>query len=254
MKCEDQLQDILSRLDKQSESIQERVEIWNDCLVILKQMEPECSCAFVQTAQEILRQNNPLYVQDERKLQLILWAISKNNKSTAIELASAALNSDKTGDKEEYVDILDNLNDPRTIPALMSALELDHSVGKLGGMARAKAINTLLLFNAQEAKYLIMLCVKDSVYRVRKAAIRFLLELDIAEAAPVFIEQLKEEDDPDNLECLIDGIICWEQTKALPALRDILSSEWVHNDEYLREIVEDAISELQAIEKPATTS
>jgi hypothetical protein len=251
MKCKDKLEDILNHLDEQADSIEQEVDTRNQCLKLLKQIEPECSGTFVQTVQEFLSQNEPLDGQAERKLQLILWAISNDNKSTVIGLASAALNSNKTRHKEKYVDILDSLEDPRTIPSLMSAIELDSSVGYWGGMARYKAINGLLMLEAQEAKSLIIPCVKDPVYRVRHAAIRFLVDLDICQAAPVFIEQLKQEEDPDNLELLIEGIVSWQQTDALPVLRDILASEWAKNDEYVGEVVEDAILDLEEIEKPS---
>ena len=41
--------------------------------------------------------------------------------------------------------------------------------------------------------------VKDSVDRVRSVAIDFLLDLDVHEAAPVFIEQLSKEDDEEHV-------------------------------------------------------
>jgi hypothetical protein len=91
--------------------------------------------------------------------------------------------------------------------------------------------------------------VKDSVDRVRSVAIDFLLDLDVHEAAPAFIEQLSKEDDLDNLEKLISGLVSWKRTDSLPILRDILASDWVKADEELQVVVKDCYSGLEVIEK-----
>jgi HEAT repeat protein len=108
--------------------------------------------------------------------------------------------------------------------------------------AKAKTI----FLKEEEAATMIIPYVKDSSDRVRSSAIKFLIRINVPEAAPVFIEQLHEEDDCDNLEYLISGLVLWKQTDSLPLLRNILTSEWMENEEELKIVVNNAISNLEA--------
>jgi hypothetical protein len=51
-----------------------------------------------------------------------------------------------------------------------------------------------------------------------------LISFNIHEAAPIFIDQLAEEEIPSNLEKLIDGLVSWKQTDTLPVLRELLQA------------------------------
>lgn len=249
MECEKIVHDILDGMGFQFDKPEQLIESWNKCLRMLCQLGDECSDALMRIGQELLDRVGGKESEIEDKLWMLLEAIARRNQSGALELTAAALVSEKTRRKEEYVDILDRFEDPHAIPALVYAVEVDRSTGDMGGFTRYKAINALLGLNAKEAASIIIPHVQDSVERVRSAAIDFLLDLDVHEAAPVFIEQLAKEDDLDNLEKLISGLVSWKRTDSLPILRDILASDWVQADEDLQVVFKDAISGLEVIEK-----
>ncbi len=249
MECEKIIHTTLDNMGFQFETPDQLVESWNKCLKILCQLDEECSDALKRIGQELLEsvdQNEP---KIEEKLWMVLEAIAGRSQSGALELTVLALFSEKTRRKEQYVDLLDRFEDPRTIPALMYAVESDCSTGEMGGWTRSKAIDALLRLKAKEAATMIIPYVKNSVDRVRGAAIKFLIGLNVSEASPVFIEQLFNEDDPDNLEDLISGLVCWKQTESLPILHNVLASDWVQDDEDLKAVVKDAILGLEKIRK-----
>jgi len=248
MECEQIICDLLDRMGFKFENSTQLVESWNEYLRMLCKLGDECSDALIQIGQELLAQVDEVEWTIEYKLWMVLLAIARRNQPGALELTADALVSEKTRRKEEYVDILDGFEDPRAIPALMYAIEVDRSTGDMGGWTRCKAIKALLRLDAKEAASMIIPYIKDSVDRVRSAAIKFLIALNIGEAAPIFIEQLGEEDDPDNLENLISGLVLWKQTESLPLLRDILASDWIQADEELGVVVKDAISALETID------
>lgn len=249
MQCEKIIHQTLDAMGFKFEKPHQLVESWNKCLRILCQLGEECSDALMQIGKELLNSVNRDASEIEDKLWMVLEAIARRNQSGALELTAAALFNEKTKRKEEYVDILARFEDGRAIPALIHAVKADCSTGDMGGWTRYKAINALLRLEAREAALMIIPYVKDSVDRVRSVAIDFLLDLDVHEAAPAFIEQLSKEDDLDNLEKLISGLVSWKRTDSLPILRDILASDWVKADEELQVVVKDAISGLEVIEK-----
>jgi HEAT repeat protein len=201
----------------------------------------------MRIGQDLLDRVDESESEIEEKLWMVLEAIAGRSQAGALELIVSALVSEKTRRKEQYVDLLDRFEDPRTIPALMYAVEADFSTGEMGGWIRSKAINALLRLKATEAASMIIPYVKDSIDQVRSVAIKFLIDLNVLESAPVFVEQLAKEDDPDNFEDLISGLVLWKRTESLPVLANLLASDWVQADEDMKVVVKDAILELEQI-------
>lgn len=248
MECEEIIHNILNSMGFKFETPDQLVESWNKCLVTLCQLGEECSDSLIQIGQELLDHVDENDSKLEYKLWMVLEAITRRNQAGALELTAAAIFNEKTKRKEEYVDILAHFEDPQAIPALIYAIEVDHSTGDMGGWTRSKAIDALFCLNATEVASIIIPYVQDSVYRVRSSAVNFLVNLDIRSAAPIFIEQIAKENDPDNLEDLIAGLVLWQGTDSLPILKGILESNWAKADEDLRTVVEEAISDIETID------
>ncbi len=246
MECKKLIWDILSRLDAEYESPAQVSELDYECLTMLDELAAECSEALLQTGQELLNHSDESD-DGEYKFQVVLQALVSRDQPGALELNAEALVSKKTQDKEAYVELLESFEDPRTVPALMYAIEADHSTGEEEGGVRYKAINALRRVGAKEVASMIIPYVQDQAYRVRGAAIEFLISFNIHEAAPIFVDQLAEEEIPSNLEKLIDGLVSWKQTDALPVLRELLASDWVRNNQALQAAVSYGILTLEPI-------
>lgn len=241
MECEEIIYNALSRLDVEYESPSQVGELEYECLNLLFQLEPECSQALVQMGQELLDHANAS--EDiEYKFQLVLQALARRQQPDALTLNIEALLSGKTRDKEAYVELLATFENPHAIPALLHAIKADDSIGEEEGQVRHKAIYVLGRLGAKKVASEIVPYVKDSAYRVRSAAIDFLVNFDIREATPVLIDQLREEEDPTNLEKLIFVLVSWKQTEAIHTLQNLLSSDWIRNDKALERKISDAIS------------
>lgn len=240
MKCEETILRILNSVQLECKRPEQLVESWNSCLKELCNLDEGYSSTLSHIAQKLLDELEIDQLEMEDKLWMVLEAISRRKQSDALDKTIAALFSKKTKHKEEYVDILSHLEDKRAVPALEYALKLDSSLK--GEWIRYKAINALFLLESKNSAYKIIPYVKDSVEKVRGAAIDFLVEFDIREAIPAFIDQIKAEDDPDNLESLIAGLVQWKQVEVLPVLTEILSRSWVQSEEDLTNTVEEAIS------------
>jgi HEAT repeat protein len=248
MECEKIIFDILSRLDVEYENPTQIGELEYECLTLLSQLDAECSEALMRTGQNLLDRSDQS--EDiEYKFQLVLQALAKRHHPGALEINIAAVSSEKTRDKEAYIELLATFENPLAIPVLIHAIKVDDSTGEEEGWVRSKAIEVLRRLGAKEAASMIIPYIMDCAYRVRKAAIEFLVNLNIGEAVPIFVDQLSQEEDPINLEKLIFGLVSWKRTDTLPELRELLASDWVRNDQTLQKKVLDAISALEFIDR-----
>jgi HEAT repeat protein len=246
MNCKKVISEILNMLDVDYESPTQINELEYKCLTMLCQIEDECSEALMQVGQDLLERSNES--EDiEYKFQLTLQALAIRHQPGALELNIAALLSEKTIDKEAYIELLATFKNPQAIPALIHAIKTDNSDGEEEGLVRYKAIEVLRLVGTKEVASIIIPYVKDSAYRVRRAAIQLLLKFDISESVPILAEWLSQEEDPNNLEELISALVHWKHTDSLPELRELLASDWVHNDKALQRSVSEAILALEAI-------
>jgi HEAT repeat protein len=246
MNCKKVISEILNMLDVDYESPTQINELEYNCLTMLSQIEDECSEALMQVGQDLLERSNES--EDiEYKFQLTLQALAIRHQPGALELNIAALLSEKTIDKEAYIELLATFKNPQAIPALIHAIKTDNSDGEEEGLVRYKAIEVLRLVGTKEVASIIIPYVKDSAYRVRRAAIQLLLKFDISESVPILAEWLSQEEDPNNLEELISALVHWKHTDSLPELRELLASDWVHNDKALQRSVSEAILALEAI-------
>lgn len=246
MNCKKVISEIINMLDVDYESSTQIGELEYKCLTMLSRIEDECSEALMQIGQDLLERSNES--EDiEYKFQLTLQALAQRHQPGALELNIAALLSEKTRDKEAYIELLATFENPQAIPALIHAIKTDNSAGEEEGLVRYKAIEVLRLVGTKEAASIIIPYVKDSAYRVRRASIKLLLNFDISEAAPILAEWLSQEEDPTNLEELISALVHWKHTDSLPELKELLTSDWVHNDKALQAKVSEAILALEAI-------
>ncbi|AFZ24526.1 hypothetical protein Cylst_2296 [Cylindrospermum stagnale PCC 7417] len=240
MGCKKVIFDILSGLNVEYESPTKIGNLEYECLTKLYQLGSECSETLMQTGQELLERCEES--EDiEYKFQLVLDSLAKRCHPGALELNIAALVSEKTRDKEAYINLLATFKNPLAISALVHAIKADDSTGEEEGGIRYKAIELLHLLGAKEVTSMIIPFVKDSAYRVRESAIDFLVKFDIREVAPIFVDQLAQEEYPINLAKLISGLVSWKWTDTLPELRELLASDWVRNDKTLQTTVSNAI-------------
>ncbi|MBD2768907.1 HEAT repeat domain-containing protein [Hymenobacter sp. BT664] len=248
MNCEKVIAGILGMLDVDYESPAQMNELVNKCSTMLSQLAEECSETLLQFGQDLLERSNES--EDMKyKFQLILKSLAQRHQPGALELNIAALLSRNIRDKEAYIDLIETFKSSRAIPALIHAIKTDNSVGEDEGLVRYKAIEALCSVGTKEVASIIIPYVKDSVYRVRGAAINFLRKFDISEAAPVIAEWLSQEENPTNLEYCIAALVHWKQTGSLPELREILTSGWIYNDKDLQRSVSEGILALEAINK-----
>ena len=243
MNCKEVISEILYMLDGDYESFTQMNELEYKCLTRLSQLEDECSEVLMQVGQDLLERSNESEDM-EYKFLLILQTLALRQQPGALELNIAALLSEKTIDKEAYIDLLATFKNPQAIPALIHAIKTDHSAGEDEGLVRYKAIEVLGLVGAKEVASIIIPYVKDSAYRVRRASIQFLRKFDIAEAASILAKWLSQEENLTNLEVLISALVHWKHTDSLPELRELLTSDWVCNDKGLQTNVSEGIWKL----------
>lgn len=246
MKCEKTIIEILSRLDLKYENPEHIGDIEYECISSLSRLKVECSEALKKIGETLLDRSDESE-DAEYKLQLVLQALVNLKHSSTLELVIKSLLSEKTCDKEVYIEILAMFKDPKVIPALMHTIESDLSTGVEEGLVRSKAIDLLNHLKAEEVALRIIPYVKDPAHRVRSVAIDFLVNLSIREASSIFAAQLLEEEDPFNLEKLISGLVSWKQADILPKLKELSVHSWVHNDRSLQTNILDAITKLEAI-------
>lgn len=208
-----------------------------------------CVPALIARIRTTLDTLDPPDPRTERVLQLLLAGLLAHDRAVALTLVATALDDARVHNKEGLVDIVDDLEDRRVIPVLLRAITVDTSTGDMAGYAREKAIRALSLRDAAEASPVIIPYLADPVERVRHAAVRFCLDLHVAQAAPRFIERLGpgQEDDLDILTLLVRGVVRWRRVDALPALRAlrVQAAAWTAYDPDLLDEITAAITTLE---------
>ena len=200
MNCTEAIQDIFTRLDEDRETPKSRVQLWNECQILLQKLPKECSDELVRVGNDLLSKINGSDWLIEDRLLMLLWALVAREQPLAFNLITKALLSEYALNKERYVDLLDAMKDSRAVPFLVSTIEANRSIE--AGDTRFKAIRTLLSLEAIEASTTVISCITDPVDKVRNIALKFLVQLDISKASSAFVTQLAEEDDPDNVDLL----------------------------------------------------
>jgi len=242
--CDKAIDAIRARLDAPYESAKQVLTLEAECVGALSELDAECSEALMRVGYSLLERAG-VSDSDEYAFGVILQAIANRHQPGALDLTAAALMGDKTGSKEDYVGLLDSYHDARAIPALVYAVQHNPPLDEEGGWVRARAIDALRSLGAREAAGVVIPCVQDIAYRVRRAAIGFLTRLNVTAAADTFVARVRDEDDPDVLEALVDGLVLWERADSLPDLRDLSTSDWVTQDKSLRSALDVAIVALE---------
>lgn len=247
MQCKKDIQQILDRLDSDYESPDRSQELWGECVNSLAALDSDCSSALVSAGRDILDNISQSQNRAEYKFEVILFSLMKRDDLHAVDLCTEALLSQDTTDKEMYVELLDDMGDAKAIPALMHVLEVGFYPYDDEGWVVSKAIDALCRMRATHAHSLITKYVGDPRYKVRFSAIDYLKTMNIIESASTLINELYKEDDEDNLELMIESLVSWQRTEALPALKSIQKEEWITDSEELQKIIQEAISDLESI-------
>src|SRR5215212_4329655 len=205
--CERAIREVLDQMGFEYQYPEQLTKQWNECLKTLWSLGAECSDAFTRIAKELLNRITGLEWKDEYQLWMLLEAIASRRQPNALDLTMAALVDQKTRNKEAYIDILDRLENRRAVPVLIHFIESNSTETDAEGWARYKAVRALLRFEARQAATVILPLLSDPVDKVRNIVIKFLIDLDVREAAPALAARLSEEDDPDNFEKLVTCLV-----------------------------------------------
>jgi len=181
---------------------------------------------------------------NEYKLQVLLRSLFQRKHPQILDLVIDAFRSPNTSDKETYVTLLQEFDDPRVASTLVDFVAAasdadDDQVGVL-----VKVIDTLRHARIERATPILLLRLNDRADRVRGATIDFLVELAIKSAAASFMLVLERETDPDNLRALVNALAEWNYIDALPSLRRLLGGALSNDNELVHEALSDAINTL----------
>jgi HEAT repeat protein len=246
MDCENSIKESLASLDVVPERTQDFLATDEKCVAQLVSLDHECSSSMARIARELLK---PAREGDEYKLQVVLRALFRRNQPEALDIIIEAIVSPDTDDKETYITYLLEFDGPRVTSTLIdfvaSALPMSSDEElEDAGWALVKAIDALRYHRIDQAASAVLPRLMDKAYRVRRAAIDFLVDLDIKGAASSFIQCLDQEDDPDNMEALIGGLQKWNYAPAVPYLQRALESRLAHENDSVREALQGAIAKL----------
>lgn len=242
MNCEKIINETLSVLDTPPERVQDFMAADQACIARLVSLNAECSASMIRIAHEMLQHAH----QDcnEYKLQVLLRSLIQRKHPQTLDLVIEAFRSLHTSDKELYVTLLQDFDDPRVAATLIdfvattSSMDVDDDqIGVL-----AKAIDLLRHARVERAAPTLLLRLNDHAERVRAAVIDFLVELGIKSAAASFMLQLEQETDPDNLRALVNALAGWNYVDALPPLRRILEGDMSNDNELVHKSIDEAIN------------
>lgn len=209
--CQRLIDAVLSRL-RSGQSPDGRA--WPSAEAELVRLPERCGATLLAHARQLL---DALPDSAEAELSIVLSAATRRGADASGVLKSLledAIRSRHTVLKEyfadmvaelfgdiEAIDVLQRLLDEADRPDLVPVIE---ALASLRATSSAAAIRRYV----------------DSDDRVlRSTAIGFLYNYDTPDAAPHFLRQLPGETDPDLIEALVDGLVSWKCTEALPLLR-----------------------------------
>jgi len=249
MNCENAINQSLATLAGPFEKVQDFLAADAACIAHLVSLSDECSATMAQMARELLQRARE--EDNEFKFQTLLRALFQRSQPEALDLAIEALASPDADDKEAYVRPLVELEEPRVFSALIDFVTSAPSTDsdeetENEGWALVEAIDWLRYHRVGRAAPSVLLRLNEYAYRVRRAAIDFVVSLDLQDAAPRLVQQLDREDDPDNLKALLDGLLKWNYVAALPRLRSALNSEPAKGNELLEKPLRSAIALLES--------
>ncbi len=244
MMCTQQIENVLMRMNTTFNTPTQFVTAMNGCIHDLQLLNVSCSDNLLKAGYEVLDHVNESLRYGEPILWIILMALVEHKQPNLLTLLNAALRSEEIQDKEMYISILEDINTPESTTILMDIVRGTFKLIDEDGHLRAKAIHALFYRDNTEVRALIMASMPDPSDRMRNEVLKFLFWREVHEAAPLFVELLRDEDDPYNLELLIKGVDLWHQTDALPVLRELVLTNWVQGDEDLRERIAIAIANL----------
>ena len=213
------------------------------CIAKLTSLDVECSLSMIRISREMLRharQDN-----NEYKLQVLLRSLFQRRHPQTLDLVIDAFRSPSTSDKEIYVTLLREFDDPRAMSALIdfvsatSDVDDDDQAGLL-----VQVIDALRHARVEAAVPILLLRLHDREDRVRGAIIDFLVELEIKSAGASFVLSLERETDPDNLRALVNALAEWNCIDALLPLRRLLGRDLASDNELLHKSLSDAIKAL----------
>jgi len=182
---------------------------------------------------------------NEYKLQVLVRSLFQRKYPQTVDLVIEAFRSPNTSDKEIYVTLLREFDDPRAMSALIdfvsatSDADDDDQAGLL-----VQVIDALRHARVERAAPILLLRLHDREDRVRGAIIDFLVELEIKSAGSSFVLGLERETDPDNLRALVNALAEWNCVGALPPFRRLMGGDLAHDNELLHKALSDAIKAL----------
>lgn len=246
MDCKASIHALLDRLDADVQTPAALTDVLGEVFEPLIELPAECSTALAGTAEALLAAADGKSWRTEEKLKLVLRAMVHRGQREAFELLERAVQNEATPSKEEYVDLLDDLRDPRSTGPFLHVLGADSS-SRSSDEARSKAIAGLERLRANHVVEAVMKHLDDPADRVRGAAIRFMDRLDVQEAAGALVRRVRVEDDPTNFEFLLNPLVRWKRREALPILRTMLDEGELDANEDMEEAARQAV---RALEEP----
>jgi HEAT repeat protein len=249
MDCENAINESLASLDITQERVQDFLSADEACVARLVALNKECSASMTRIARDLLRR--AAQDDNEYKLQVLLRALFQSKHLQTLDLVIEALLGGDATDKETYMTLLLEFEDPRVAATLVDFVASAPATGgneetEDEGWPLVKAIEALRYYRVEQATPIVLIRLDDRASRVRRAAIEFLTTLDIRSAASSFVEHLDRDDDPDNLRALVGGLMKWHHIAALPRLRRMLDEELANDNEALRKALTAAIAALDA--------
>lgn len=247
MNCENEIEIALKILDSSIESPHKLLEFYSECQKSLEKLDEKCNENLFQTANNLLKNLDGSNWLDEEKLKQILLVLEKRKYLRAIDLLIECLFSESIKSKEDFVELLGQYKTKKSVPALFHTIETDKSNDEEGGFLRAKSISALLPIADERSVRFVSNYLTDISWRVRNAAAKLLLEHGNRETSNLFIDRLSIEDDPVNLDLLLNGIIKWKRKDAIPLLKKMLKDGDFSENEDMSLSVEDAVKQLEML-------
>ena len=179
---------------------------------------------------------------NEGDFAAILNALALMNDPLVTDLAVSAIRSPHTMVKEDYVSVLEDVDQlDLAIQSLIAVL--DNGIERPGRPDLTTTIRALHARQSREAVALIAKYVRHPDVQVRGAALTFLIQFDESgEAGSVaFIDQLRRESNADLLELLIDGLRQWRRRVDPSILKRLWDNE--STPDSLRDSLRAAMSE-----------
>lgn len=198
--------------------------------------------AIVEIAREFLISER--LINDEYLFQLILMGLHERDSMLAFDLLKDSLISDKTKDKEAYVNLLLSYSPEKILTLFQQVILKLKSYDEYGGHAKQMILDKLIAWKIPLSGEIIKNALCDEAFRVKNAIISYISRNDLKDYSNDLIKSLNGSIDHSFFIEILRVLCKWNSIEALETIKKLLNNNKIAPDSMLRIELKNAYSKL----------